>query len=343
MDKVGRYEFMAEPFHCDFSGHLFMGHMGNHMLNAADFHSSARGFGMKYLMSIHRSWVLSRLAIEMTEMPEQYVKFNVETWVESAMRYFTSRNFSVIGNDGHIYGYGRSIWAMIDTETRQPTDIFSIDNGAINNWIVKDKECPIDKGGRVKMSDDAQLVRTIDTHYNDVDINGHINSVKYIEHVLDHSNGTATTTSADSRLLTLPRRMPATSSRSIWNRKPLSKAKPRTTSASSVPTAPSAAAAKLHSEVLLPMLALAPQFAVQVGALVITGSKPSVILCLFAYEFPVWMLILPSVFRLSSYIPRDCAKGLLSFSYLVCYFNYLTTKGNIHGILLCSFIQQITY
>ena len=74
---------------------------------------------------------------------------------------------------------------MIDTESRQPTDIFSIDNGAINNWIVKDKECPIDKGGRVKMTDEAQLVRTIDTYYNDVDINGHINSVKYIEHVLD--------------------------------------------------------------------------------------------------------------------------------------------------------------
>ena len=149
MDKVGRYEFMAEPFHCDFSGRLFMGHMGNHMLNAADFHSSARGFGMKYLMSIHRSWVLSRLAIEMTEMPQQYTKFNVETWVESAMRYFTSRNFAVVGADGHEYGYGRSIWAMIDTETRQPTDIFAIDNGAINNWIVKDKPCPIDKGGRV--------------------------------------------------------------------------------------------------------------------------------------------------------------------------------------------------
>ena len=193
MDKVGRYEFLAEPFHCDFSGRLFMGHLGNHMLNAADFHSSARGFGMKYLMSIKRSWVLSRLAIEMTEMPQQYTKFNVETWVESAMRYFTSRNFAVVGTSSdpsqgeepRIYGYGRSIWAMIDTETRQPTDIFSIDNGAINNWIVDDKACPIDKGGRVKMTDMAQLVRTIDTFYNDVDINGHINSVKYIEHVLD--------------------------------------------------------------------------------------------------------------------------------------------------------------
>ena len=185
MDKVGIYEFMAEPFHCDFSQWLFMGHLGNHMLNAADFHSTDRGFGMRYLMTIQRSWVLSRLAIEMEEMPKMYTKFNVETWVESAMRYFTSRNFRVVDNEGKVYGYGRSIWAMIDTETRQPTDIFAIDNRAIDNWIEKDKECPIDKGGRVKMGDGAELVRTIDTYYNDVDINGHINSVKYIEHVLD--------------------------------------------------------------------------------------------------------------------------------------------------------------
>jgi acyl-ACP thioesterase len=183
---------MAEPFHCDFSQCLFMGHLGNHLLNAADFHSSARGFGMKYLMGIQRSWVLSRLAIEMDEMPRQYTRFRVETWVESAMRYFTARNFRIVGDepsaDGQepkVYGYGRSIWAMIDTETRQPTDIFAIDNGAINQWIVKDKACPIDKGGRVKMTDEARFVRTIDTYYNDVDINGHINSVKYIEHVLD--------------------------------------------------------------------------------------------------------------------------------------------------------------
>ena len=175
---------MAEPFHCDFSGRLFMGHLGNHMLNAADFHSTDRGFGMRYLNTIHKTWVLSRLAIEMEEMPCQYDRFQVETWVESAMRYFTNRNFRVVAGE-KVYGYGRSIWAMIDTETRQPTDIFAIDAGAINGWVVPDKECPIAKGGRVKMGNDAELVRTIDTYYNDVDINGHINSVKYLEHVLD--------------------------------------------------------------------------------------------------------------------------------------------------------------
>ena len=185
LDKVGCYPFLAEPFHCDFSGRLFLGHLGNHMLNAADFHSTDRGFGMRYLLTINRSWVLSRLAIEMTEMPRMYARFNVETWVESALRYFTNRNFAVRGEDGTIYGYGRSIWAMIDTETRQPTDILSINDGSINNWIEKEKTCPIDKGGRVRMSDAAEFVRTIETNYNDVDINGHINSVKYIEHVLD--------------------------------------------------------------------------------------------------------------------------------------------------------------
>ena len=185
MNKIGKYEFMAEPFHCDFSGRMFLGHLGNQMLNAADFHSTDRGFGMKYLMTIKRSWVLSRLAIEMEEMPAQYERFTIETWVESAMKFFTSRNFCVSDGQGRVYGYGRSIWAMIDTETRQPSDIYSIDNGAINDWIVDDKPCPIEKGGRVKMSDDAELIRSIEVNYNDIDINGHVNSVKYIEHVLD--------------------------------------------------------------------------------------------------------------------------------------------------------------
>lgn len=185
MNKIGKYEFMAEPFHCDFSGRMFLGHLGNQMLNAADFHSTDRGFGMKYLMTIKRSWVLSRLAIEMEEMPSQYERYSIETWVESAMKFFTSRNFCVSDSNGRVYGYGRSIWAMIDTETRQPTDIYAIDNGAIDKWIVADKPCPIEKSSRVKMTENAGFVRCIDINYNDIDINGHVNSVKYIEHVLD--------------------------------------------------------------------------------------------------------------------------------------------------------------
>lgn len=186
LDKIGRYGFLAEPFHCDFSKRLFIGHLGNHLLNAADFHSNDRDFGMNYLNPIHKTWVLSRLAIEMEDMPTAYDKFDVETWVESAMRYFTNRDFRISSPDDKIvYGYGRSIWAMIDTRTRQPQNIMEIRNGEIEQYIDKDKECPIAPLSRVKMGKEAQLVREIDTNYSDVDVNGHINSVKYIEHVLD--------------------------------------------------------------------------------------------------------------------------------------------------------------
>lgn len=74
---------------------------------------------------------------------------------------------------------------MIDTDTRQPVDIFSINDGLIKEYIDEETLCPIDASSRVKMSKDAKLVRTINTYYNDVDVNGHINSVKYIEHILD--------------------------------------------------------------------------------------------------------------------------------------------------------------
>lgn len=185
LSKIGRYNFLAEPFHCDLNNNLFIGHLGNHLLNAADFHSSDRGYGMAYLNTIHRTWVLSRLVIELNQIPKAYEKFIVQTWIDSAMRYFTSRNFKITNNDGRIFGYGKSIWAMIDTETRQPSDILSVREGLINEYVDKDYPCPIVKPSRVKIDDNAELVRTIETHYNDVDINGHINSIKYIEHVLN--------------------------------------------------------------------------------------------------------------------------------------------------------------
>lgn len=189
LDKVGRYEFLSEPFHCDFSSHLFMGYLGNHLLNAADFHSNDRGFGMNYLMPRHKTWVLSRLAIEMTEMPKSYDRFVVETWCESAMKYFTSRDFKICGKtssseEAKVYGYGKSVWAMIDTETRQPVDILKFTTGSSKNILIQ-KTLSYPGKFESEMGKDAKLVRTIDTYYHDVDVNGHINSVKYIEHILD--------------------------------------------------------------------------------------------------------------------------------------------------------------
>lgn len=184
-DPVGSYNFLAEPFHCDFLNRLTVGHLGNYMLNAADYHAAERGFGMVELQSKGRAWVLSRLAIEMTAMPKAYERFTIQTWVENAMRYFTKRNFAAFDAEGLPIGYGRSVWAMIDTATRQPVNLLEENDGALSQYVCADKPCPIESSRRVNVGREATLASQLRTGYSDVDVNGHVNSIRYIEHVIN--------------------------------------------------------------------------------------------------------------------------------------------------------------
>ena len=182
-NKIGTYQFVAEPFHVDFTGRLTMGVLGNHLLNCAGFHASERGFGIAEINENHYTWVLSRLAIELEDMPRQYEDFSIQTWIENVYRLFTDRNFELQDQNGKTIGYARSVWAMISMETRKPADLISLHGNNLGQY-VSDRECPIDKPGRIKVSVDAP-VEEYQTRYSDIDINGHVNSIKYIEHILD--------------------------------------------------------------------------------------------------------------------------------------------------------------
>ena len=182
-NKVGTYKFVAEPFHCDFTGKLTMSVLGNHLLNCAGFHAADRGFGIATLNENHYTWVLSRLAIELEEMPCEYESFSIQTWVENVYRLLTDRNFAILDHEGNAVGYARSVWAMISMETRKPADLLTLHGGSITDYVC-DKDCPISKPGRIKVTEKTPLVE-YRTKYSDIDINGHVNSIKYIEHILD--------------------------------------------------------------------------------------------------------------------------------------------------------------
>ena len=155
----------------------------DHLLNCAGFHASDRGFGIAEINENHYTWVLSRLAIELEDMPRQYENFSIHTWIENVYRLFTDRNFELVNKDGKTIGYARSVWAMISMETRKPADLISLHGDSLNQY-ASDRECPIAKPGRIKVAQ-SEPVAEYQTKYSDIDINGHVNSIKYIEHILD--------------------------------------------------------------------------------------------------------------------------------------------------------------
>ncbi len=182
-NKIGTYKFVAEPFNVDFTGRLTLGVLGNHLLNCAGFHASERGFGMATVNEENYTWVLSRLAIEMEEMPYQYESFSIDTWVEDVYRLFTNRNYAIRNKEGRPIGYARSIWAMINMNTRKPIDLLSVNGGSIRDFIC-DAPCPIDTPSRIKVNAEAASA-SLRAKYSDIDVNGHVNSIRYIEHILD--------------------------------------------------------------------------------------------------------------------------------------------------------------
>lgn len=182
-NQIGRYQHIAEPFHVDFAGKLTLGVLGNHLLNSAGFHSAERGFGISRLNEEDYTWVLSRLAIELEDLPSQYEAFSIETWVENVYRLFTDRNYALYNKENKCIGYARSVWAMISLSTRKPANLIELHGGDISEYII-DKECPIEKPNRIKIEAQVPICERI-AKYTDIDINGHVNSIRYIEHILD--------------------------------------------------------------------------------------------------------------------------------------------------------------
>ena len=180
-DKVGEFHFATESYLLDFRGRVTIPTIGNYLLHAASNHASLRGFGFSDMNEKQAAWVLSRLTIEMNRYPELSEPVTMYTWIDEVGKLFTSRSFELVDKQGISIGYARSIWAAIDMQTRRPT---LLDMDALNVYL-SDRPCPIEKPGKITLVEDETVGVPYQLKYSDLDINGHFNSIKYMEHLLD--------------------------------------------------------------------------------------------------------------------------------------------------------------
>ncbi|MBF0647668.1 acyl-[acyl-carrier-protein] thioesterase [Dysgonomonas sp. GY75] len=183
MTPIGRYEFGIDAYLTDFRGKATLPMIGGFMLQAATKHAEERGFGYSAMTSQQRVWVLSRIAIEVFEYPKNDTVMVLKTWVASVNRLFTERHFSFEDEQGREIGFAKSLWASIDLETRKPTNVLELDG--LSDYIAE-KENPIEGMTKIPaLKDDYEVATDFVVKYSDVDINKHLNSMKYIEHFVD--------------------------------------------------------------------------------------------------------------------------------------------------------------
>jgi acyl-ACP thioesterase len=183
-NKSGSFKFHIESYTCDFTEKARLSVIGGYILDTASRHAEERGFGYGDVLNDHVAWVLSRLSIEMYNYPAFNRTIRIETWIESVERFFTQRCFCIYDEDETILGYARSIWAAIYIETRRPIDIASW-RPDLAEYVVPDKECPIEKFSKISSVEGVESSMGYTVRYSDIDINKHMNSIKYIEHIIN--------------------------------------------------------------------------------------------------------------------------------------------------------------
>ena len=175
------YTFQIQPQFVDFQFRATMSSLGDILLTTAQYNADDNGFGLRRLNEIECSWVLSRMAIEINRFPEQYENIEVETWVEEVGRSNTTRNFCIRDAKGEIIGNACSVWVLFDMKTRRAKDLQTLEG--IQDFASGEQGL-IDKPIKLAVVDGDEY-DGFKVKYSDIDINGHVNSIRYIQWISD--------------------------------------------------------------------------------------------------------------------------------------------------------------
>ncbi|MDR1672898.1 MAG: acyl-[acyl-carrier-protein] thioesterase [Bacteroidales bacterium] len=182
MSVAGNYIFPVEAYTNDFRGKPTLHMLGGFLMQAATRHAEERGFGYFEMARHKKAWVLSRLAMEMSVYPVNDHCISIHTWVPEVNKLFTERCFALSDSVGNHIGDARSLWAAIDMETRKPTNIQEMEGF---DQFTNRKQSPIENVRKIPPVKEKQHVESFVVKYSDLDINSHLNSMKYIEHFVN--------------------------------------------------------------------------------------------------------------------------------------------------------------
>jgi acyl-ACP thioesterase len=151
-----------------------------YMQEAAYFHAEHFGLGHTQLTPLKMAWVLSRMRLEVSRLPQWGDTVRLRTWPSGRDRLFYYRDFEISDGDGRLLLLAGTAWFVIDFEKREriQPDWWSGCDLPIGPKVFSAKLQRLKSCG-------CRAGETASVNYGDLDQNGHVSNIRYVEWILN--------------------------------------------------------------------------------------------------------------------------------------------------------------
>ncbi len=185
------YEYEIKYQEVDGEKKLRLFNLENYLLEVAGTVADELGFGIAKLHPMGLTWILTRLSVEMYELPTHCQSVRFETWIESNAHMLSTRDFRIYTKPSAVHnqpseewkliGQCKSVWAVLDMEKREIVNLFDdpMFEGCVDGEVID--------MGRVRMTTIPEPTGSAEHKivYSDIDYNGHCNSCRYLQAMTD--------------------------------------------------------------------------------------------------------------------------------------------------------------
>lgn len=166
---------------CYANGALKYSELSNLLQLTASEHAELLGFGYREMARNFQSWVLSRVRIEIEELPKFLQEITIQTWIQDFLGNRSVRNFEVYLNERKIIS-ATTYWAVFNIKERKSENLTAkVDP----NVILHEKTSTRIPFQRVEIQRSYQRQTRYIPKLSDLDIVYHVNNVKYTDWCLD--------------------------------------------------------------------------------------------------------------------------------------------------------------
>ena len=162
-------------------GRVSIASICNHLQDIASRHADSLGFGFHDLEESGHFWILARLHLRIDRLPGFGEQTTVLTWPSGNERLVALRDFLISDPNGPI-GRATTSWVTMNVKTHRPDRPEEVLHKRFIPERDRAVEFPTKAVTRLK---DGEHFAELTARRSDMDINGHVNNVKFVELCLE--------------------------------------------------------------------------------------------------------------------------------------------------------------